>query len=94
MTTETLEEILTLDEAVSVAKLSRASLYRIANDGLKGKDSPFRKCRGKWLTTRADLVAWVRRQPGGSSGDPMPESSSPESVDDLMAQVNDIRRAA
>lgn len=92
------DEILTLAEAVLVSKLSRATLYRVAEAGLRGEDSPFRKVRGRWLTTRGDLAAWVRRQPGGrsTSADPMPESSAGggESVDDLLATVHDLRSAA
>lgn len=87
------EEILTLEEAVPISKLSRATLYRVAAGGLKGEDSPFRKVRGKWLTTRSDLVAWIRRQPGG--GDPMPPSKQGnDSVDDLLKTVHNIRSAA
>lgn len=92
-------DVLTLDEAATElkGKLSRASLYRIANDGLDdGKDSPFHKVRGKWLTTRDELVAWIKRQPGGGfSGDPMPGTlPRKRSVDELMDRVQEIKRRA
>lgn len=89
-----MNEILTLEEAVKESKLSRATLYRVAAAGLEGADSPFRKVRGKWLTTREDLIEWVRRQPGGNP-DPMPPSKQgDESVDDLLKTVHDLRSAA
>jgi hypothetical protein len=51
------DDILGIDEAAAITPWSASSLYRIAQEG---GDSPFRKRRGRWATTRADLAAWVR----------------------------------
>lgn len=93
------DEILTLAEAVPVVKLSSSVLYRVAAEGLRGGDTPFRKVRGRWLTTRGDLVSWIRRHPRGlarrCSTDPMPSSRTRgESVNDLLKQVDDLRASA
>ena len=69
--------ILTLTQAVGVVPLSRSTLYRVAEAG--GEDSPFRKCGGRWLTTRSDLFRWVRGGERGSAGEhhrPHPRSRS------------------
>lgn len=68
------DDILSLAEAAEITPWSESSLYRIAQEG---GDSPFRKRRGRWATTRADLAAWVRtghlpkRQEAAK--DPMPK---------------------
>lgn len=51
------DDILSLKDAAKITPWSESSLYRVAQEG---GESPFRKRRGKWATTRADLVAWVR----------------------------------
>jgi len=51
------DEILSIAEAAAITPWSPSSLYRIAQEG---GDSPFRKRRGRWATTRRDLAAWVR----------------------------------
>lgn len=69
------DDILSVAEAAAITPWSESSLYRIAQEG---GDSPFRKRRGRWATTRADLAAWVRsgyvptkQEP---AADPMPKS--------------------
>lgn len=51
------DDILSIAEAAAITPWSESSLYRIAQEG---GDSPFRKRRGRWATTRGDLAAWVR----------------------------------
>jgi hypothetical protein len=67
------DDILSIAEAAAITPWSESSLYRIAQEG---GDSPFRKRRGRWATTRGDLAAWVRAGyvPGQLEpvGDPMP----------------------
>jgi hypothetical protein len=67
------DDILSIADAAAITPWSESSLYRIAQEG---GDSPFRKRRGRWATTRADLAAWVRAgyvpTPQESVGDPMP----------------------
>jgi hypothetical protein len=72
------DDILGIAEVAAVTPWSESSLYRIAQEG---GDSPFRKRRGRWATTRADLAAWVRagyvptkREPVGGPM-PMPRRS-------------------
>jgi hypothetical protein len=88
------DDILSIAEAAAVTPWSESSLYRIAQEG---GDSPFRKRRGRWATTRGDLAAWVRagyvptqRDP---IGDPMPR---PRRVrrdrGSVLAAVHQLRR--
>ncbi len=55
------DRILTLAQAAKVVPLSRTTLYRVAEAG--ADDSPFRKRGGRWLTSEADLLKWVRSGP-------------------------------
>lgn len=65
--------VLTIEAATSIVPLSKDTLYRVARSG----NGPFRKREGKWLTTDADLIEWVRTgekgKPTGTSPDPMPK---------------------
>jgi hypothetical protein len=66
-------KILTLADAAEIVPLSRRTLYRVATRG----DGPFRKREGRWLTTEADLIEWVRSgEKGGidAQPDPMPRT--------------------
>ena len=67
------DDILSIADAAAITPWSESSLYRIAQEG---GDSPFRKRRGRWATTRGDLAAWVRAgyvpRQQEPVGDPMP----------------------
>jgi predicted DNA-binding transcriptional regulator AlpA len=62
------DRILTLAQAEKVVPFSRSTLYRVAEDG--EEDSPFKKRRGRWLTTRSDLFRWVREGERGTASQP------------------------
>jgi excisionase family DNA binding protein len=85
------DQILTLAQAAEIVPLSKSTLYRVAEQG--GPDSPFRKRGGRWLTTESDLLEWVRTGHKPMRVDPM---SRPVrgSVDDLLQEVHQMRRAA
>lgn len=66
-------KVLTLADAAEIVPLSKRTLYRVATRG----DGPFRKREGRWLTTEADLIEWVRSGERGdfyASPDPMPRT--------------------
>lgn len=68
------DDILSLDDAAAITPWSASSLYRIAQEG--GEGNPFKKIKGRWVTTRADLAAYVRAQPPTErrpATDPMPK---------------------
>lgn len=68
------DDVLSIADAAAITPWSASSLYRIAQEG---GDSPFRKRRGRWATTRADLAAWVRAghvpKKQEAATDPMPK---------------------
>ncbi len=69
------DDILSIAEAAAITPWSESSLYRIAQEG---GDSPFRKRRGRWATTAADLAVWVRAghvpKKQEPATDPMPKA--------------------
>lgn len=87
------DDILSLAEAAEITPWSASSLYRIAQEG---GDSPFRKRRGKWATTRADLAAWVRsghlpkKQEAAES--PMPKSHRRRRGGSVLSEVQRLRK--
>lgn len=68
------DDILSIADAAAITPWSESSLYRVAQEG---GDSPFRKRRGRWATTRGDLAAWVRAgyvpRQQEPADDPMPK---------------------
>lgn len=78
--------VITLQEAAEIVPFSRSTLYRVAQEG--GDTSPFRRIRGRWVTTREDLMAWVRSAPKGEkfSSDPM-GPAQPRRSSDLRARM-------
>lgn len=86
--------ILSISAAAKVVPLSESALYRLAQRG----EAPFRKRAGKWMTTEADLIEWVRTGERGSrsvSADPMPTPVRGSSLrDQVKADVIELRRAS
>lgn len=88
------DDILSIADAAAMTPWSESSLYRIAQEG---GDSPFRKRRGRWATTRGDLAAWVRagyvpRQQQEAADDPI---SRPRRIhrgrSSVLAAVHQLR---
>jgi hypothetical protein len=74
-------------------------MYRVASAG--GDDNPFRKRRGRWLTTKARLVEWVEAgEPGtrkltGATVEPMSmPRRRPGNTATLLSKVRELREAA
>jgi len=90
------DDILSIAEAAAITPWSESSLYRVAQEG---GDSPFRKRRGRWATTRADLAAWVRagyvptkQEPVGNPM-PMPRHSR-RGRRSVLAAVHQLREGS
>lgn len=70
------DRVLSLEEAAEQTPWSKSTLYRHAAD----PKSPFHKVGGRWVTTQADLIEWVRDGPKPQTRrpyeDPMPMPSS------------------
>lgn len=84
-------EVITLQEATEIVPFSRSTLYRVAQEG--GESSPFRRIRGRWVTTRDDLMEWVRSAPRGEkfSSDPMAPARPRRT--DLSSRIRERRKA-
>lgn len=80
------QEILTIRQAAELTPWTARTLYRIAQ---RDPSSPFRKVWNQWVTTREDLIAWVRAGEKPGPADPMP--SVGQSVEQLMAEVDRMR---
>ena len=83
-------KVLTIEAATAIVPLSKDTLYRVARSG----EGPFRKREGKWMTTDADLIEWVRTgergRPSGTSPDPMPRRDRKRG---RMAEQVNLRKA-
>ena len=90
------DDILSLAEAAAITPWSESSLYRVAQEG---GDSPFRKRRGRWATTRGDLAAWVRAgyvpRKQGPASDPMPKPRRARpGRSSVLAAVHQLRKGS
>ena len=53
--------ILTINEATTICRLSRATLYRIIG---RGEEHPFIQVEGRWLVYEDELHDWIRSSVG------------------------------
>lgn len=86
-----LVEFFSIEQVAERTPWSKTTLYRIAPE----PDSPFHKRGGRWVTTEADLLEWVRTGPKprkeSISADPMP--SAPRTTS-FRSKVVDLHRRA
>jgi hypothetical protein len=83
-----LPEIISLKEAVSLVPHSESTLRRTYERG--DEDSPFWKQGGRLVTTKTDLLIWVRSGDRGprpeALGDPMPQPC--RTAADVLAAID------
>jgi excisionase family DNA binding protein len=86
------ETILSVEQVAERTPWSKSTLYREAPK----EDSPFHKVGGRWVTTEADLLEWVRRGPKpqrARAENPMPRRRRRDEGD-FMAEVIRLREEA
>ena len=83
--------ILTINEATTICRLSRATLYRIIG---RGEEHPFIQVEGRWLVYEDELHDWIRSHRKTPRPDSMPKPRRRGSADSFLAKVQRERRAA